>query len=207
VGQEYWKPLGNSPDARVAANPNSMASQLGFSLVQLLLAVTILGVIGGFAISKWNQFHRKQTLVGEAKALLVFLEEARSFGQKKNKQVGIRFDSSGTAYRLFEDKNGNGSMDNGEAVRNIKLPANVAFGLPESPPSSGPLGQTLATHGLSGAWNGAWIASLDLSTTPSIGEACLKQNQLKAFTVCLYGQATTQKISASLWNGTTWITL
>jgi type II secretory pathway pseudopilin PulG len=199
--------VGTTPWIGIAPKGGTCRGQFGYSLVQLLVAIAVLGVLGGFAVSKWNQFNRMQTLLGEGKALLIFLEEARSYGLKKNKQVGVQFTASGTAYQLFEDKNSSGSMDLGESVRTVQLHRNVSFGMPANPPTSGPQGESLPANGLSGAWIQGWIAPLDLSQSPSIGMACLKQNQLEGYTLCLFGQATTHKGAASLWDGKAWISL
>jgi|GEM_PF-6745909 len=179
----------------------------GFSLPQLILAVLILGILSSLAFSKWTQFSRKQALLGEGKAMLGFMEEARSYGIKKNKQVGVQFEAGGRGYRLFVDENANGQLDDGESIRNLKLADDLAFGLPAEAPTKGPQSLAVNANGLVGAWAMAWIAPLNLSQTPSQGAIYLRQNELSAFTLCIYGTAKSQKCAASLWDGNTWVAL
>lgn len=181
--------------------------QNGFSMIQLIVAISVLGILGALTLSKWNQFSKRQSLIGEGKAMLIFMEEARSFGLKKNKVVGVRFDGAATTYQLFEDKNINGKLDAGETIRTLKLSNGISFGLPSNPPTSGPNGQTLNSNGLSGAWAIAWTAAPNLSAIPSSGVACFKHGNLADFSLCLSGSATSQKCTAALWDGMGWITL
>lgn len=183
------------------------SSSRGFSLVQVVAALVILGLLGGLAVSKWTRATRKQALMGEGRSLRAIFQEARAYGVKKNVQVGLQFDAAGNALRLFEDRDLNGALDAGEEVKMVKLGKGIHFGLPSPGPSSGPDNIAAPTSGLGGSWAQAWTASLDLSAAPSAGAVYLSHDLLPNVTLCLYGAAGSQPCLAAWWDGDAWNTL
>lgn len=181
--------------------------QTGFTLVQIAMALVVLGILAGLAVSKWSQFSRKQALVAEGKNLLAFMQEGRSYGAKKSLQIGIHFDPSQHTCWLFTDGNRNASMDAGEGIRSLKFSQGITFGLAQSGPSSGPQGVAAPASGIGGNWVQGWIAATDLSVSPSVGAVYLHHSALPVFTLCLNGTAVSQKVALNLWNGSEWIIL
>lgn len=185
-------------------NQTISRSNRGFTLIQVAMAVVILGLLGSLAISKWIQATRKQALIGEGRSLRAVFQEARAYGVKKNVQAGLQFDATSKALRLFEDRNRNGVLDAGEAVRSVKLGKGISFGLPSSGPNAGPNNLAAPSSGLVGAWTQAWTASLDLSTLSSSGAVYLRHDLLPTYTLCLYGTTGSQQCQAAWWDGTSW---
>jgi prepilin-type N-terminal cleavage/methylation domain-containing protein len=182
-------------------------TQAGFTLIEIMVAVAIMGLLGSFSLFKLSAFLQRQSLIGEGKALLAYLHEARAYGLKKGIQVGISFNATSSTYTLFEDLNGNSRLDAGEAVRTQTLAKNIVFGSPTNGPTQGPGGVTVPTNGLQGAWGTALIYPLDMNTSLSAGMAYLQRLNLKKVTFCLQSNPTTQKLTALLWEGSTWKSL
>lgn len=172
--------------------------------MQVMLAVVVLGILGGLAVSKWTQATRKQALIGEGRSLRAVFQEARAYGVKKNRQVGLQFDTDGKALHLFEDRDLNGTLDAGEKVKTVKLGQGIRIGLPSPGPDSGPDNMALPASGLGGSWSQAWTASLDLSVAPSAGAVYLSHDLLPTLTLCVYGKAGSQPSLAAWWDGKTW---
>jgi type II secretory pathway pseudopilin PulG len=180
------------------------ASSRGFSLMQVVVALVILGLLGSLTVSKWTKSTRKQALIGEGRSLRAVFQEARAYGVKKNVQVGLRFDTAGQSLRLFEDRDLDGALDSGEEVKVMKLGKGIRIGLPAAGPGSGPGNIAAPSSGLSGSWAQAWTASLDLSAAPAAGAVYLSHDLLPTYTLCLYGTAGSQPSLAAWWDGTSW---
>jgi hypothetical protein len=184
-----------------------MSAESGFSLAQVAIAVAILGILGAMATAQWTRYGRKQALIGECRSILAFLHEARAYGAKKSLPVGVAFDRRDNVLRLFEDRNANGALDAGEAVRTFALTHGLRVGLPPDGPAAGPWGRAVPASGLEGAWARAWTASDDPSAAPIAGSLFLYQNRLDRFTVCIAETAASRVNTAFLWSGTAWIGL
>lgn len=194
-------------EASQAFNAIAAIPPNGFSLAQVLVSIAVLGVLGGLAVSRWAQTGRRQALILEGKTLRSFLQEARAYGAKKNLQVGVKFDASGSGYRLFEDRDGDGALDNGEAVRTLALGKGIAFGIAANGPATGPDLASVPASGLAGSWATAWTAPIDLGTAPSQGGLYLRHSQLPRVCVNLRLPAGSREYIVSMWNGSAWVGL
>jgi prepilin-type N-terminal cleavage/methylation domain-containing protein len=176
----------------------------GFTFIEVIISVILLGIVGAVGVAKLSQFFRRQALVGEGKALVEYLREARAYGAKKGMQVGIAFNADSGSYTLFEDRNGNSAIDAGESVRAHKLAKNIAFGSAVNGPGLGPDGNAVPANGLRGCWASALIYPKDLTAGPDSGVAYLRQVDLKTVTFAIQVIPGDAKFGFSLWEGSAW---
>ncbi|MCK4549814.1 MAG: GspH/FimT family pseudopilin [Candidatus Krumholzibacteria bacterium] len=86
----------------------------GFTIVELMIAVSIVGLIAVLAVPNYQRFMHGWRLNGETQQLASALRTARSSAVMKNIDVVFSFDPGTNTYSWYEDANGNGSLDNGE---------------------------------------------------------------------------------------------
>lgn len=98
----------------------------GFSLVQLMVTIAIVGVLTGIAIPSYRSITTSNRIANEINGLLGDLQYARFAAIKEGQTVTICSSTSGTAcststnwatgWIVFNDANGNGTLDSGEEV-------------------------------------------------------------------------------------------
>ena len=86
----------------------------GFTLTELMIAVSIFGLIAVLSVPNYTRFMHGWRLNGETQQLASALRTARSSAVMKNIDVVFSFDTDTNTYSWYEDTNGNGSLDNGE---------------------------------------------------------------------------------------------
>ncbi len=86
----------------------------GFTLTELMIAITILGLIAVLSVPNYQRFMMGWRLNGETQQLASALRTARSSAVMKNIDVVFTFDPDANTYSWFEDMNRNGNLDNGE---------------------------------------------------------------------------------------------
>lgn len=64
---------------------------LGFTLMELLISVLILGILAGVAVPQYSQMATKNRLVNESEKVLHYLIYARSEAVKNNANVTVSF--------------------------------------------------------------------------------------------------------------------
>lgn len=100
----------------------------GFTLVELMIAISILGIVIILSVPNFNRFMNTWRLKGEAEQFGVTLRTARSAAVMKNIDVVFSFDMTSNTYSYFEDKNRDGSIDSDEyESATHELPANVSI--------------------------------------------------------------------------------
>jgi type IV fimbrial biogenesis protein FimT len=86
----------------------------GFTLVELMITISILGLIAVMSVPNYQRFMMGWRLNGETQQLASALRTARSSAVMKNIEVVFTFDPDDGTYSWFEDANRNGHVDNGE---------------------------------------------------------------------------------------------
>ncbi len=90
------------------------AGGAGFTLVEVLIAVAIAGILTVLAISAFEGLSEKYRVEGETKQLYADLMDARGRAMQRNRAVFVQIGASG--YNTYEDTDpapdGDGALDN-----------------------------------------------------------------------------------------------
>lgn len=86
----------------------------GFTLVEILIALAIVGIVVMIAATSFQGMMRKYRVEGETKQMFAELTDARARAMQRNRAFFVRIDTNG--YRTYEDTfpapDGNGVLDN-----------------------------------------------------------------------------------------------
>lgn len=119
-------------------------SPAGFSLVELLVALTVLGLLFAAGLPAVSGYLRASRVAGAMNTLIADLHQTRSLASMRRQTYGIAFDSG--LYRIVETATGT-------AVRSRTLPRGVACSAPDTATFfawglTSPLSITLAEGGV-----------------------------------------------------------
>ena len=98
--------------------------QAGFTLTELMIVISIFGLIAVLAMPNYNRFMQTWRLNGETQQFATVLRTARSAAVMKNIDVVFSFDMDNGTYSYFEDENRDGGRDAGEFL-------SATYSLPE----------------------------------------------------------------------------
>ena len=105
----------------------------GFSVFELLIVVTMISVLAGFALLQISRARQVMTRANAARQLSAFLEKARVDSVRRRPTINAQMAQvsllDATSYSVTIDSNGDGTLD---APQTIRLPAdaNLQFDLP-----------------------------------------------------------------------------
>lgn len=87
-----------------------MKERNGFSLVELVVVLALVGFLAAIAGPDWLRVHHRASLVQAGYRLLVDTQRCQTLAAQRLTHVGILFDLDhrGRFYVLVEDRNGNG---------------------------------------------------------------------------------------------------
>jgi len=92
----------------------SRNSRGGFTLTELMIVISIMGVLLVASIPAMARFMQSWRLNGEANEMVTYLRMARTAAVTKNTNVVFVFDASVGDYYYIEDTDGNGVRNGGE---------------------------------------------------------------------------------------------
>jgi type IV fimbrial biogenesis protein FimT len=110
------------------------AARGGFTLVEILITIAILGILVVLAVGNFGGLNEKYKVEAETKQLYADLMDARGRAMQRNRVFFVRF--SGTGYATYEDTNtppdGNGTWDNTADTRvaNVTVAHTITTSLP-----------------------------------------------------------------------------
>lgn len=81
----------------------SSKKQAGFTFIEMMIVVVVIGVMATLAVGQFDRFFRQQRLKAAGKDLLSDLRLARSYAVSRRAQYGIYFDQNAKQYVLFKD--------------------------------------------------------------------------------------------------------
>ncbi|MFO7915004.1 MAG: GspH/FimT family pseudopilin [Candidatus Krumholzibacteriales bacterium] len=101
-------------------NNNIKRAKAGFTLTELMIVISILGLIAVLSIPNIKGFLQTWKLNGESQELASTLRTARSAAVRRNAEVVFTFDMNTNSYFYFEDDDGDGGWDSGEYMSETK---------------------------------------------------------------------------------------
>jgi len=91
------------------------SGQKGFSMMELVVIISIIGVISAIAIPNLMSMRSRSTVRSDARDVASFFRLAQTVAIKRNTTVGILFDNpSAGRYLIFSDDDADGTQDFGE---------------------------------------------------------------------------------------------
>lgn len=102
--------------------------RLGFSLIEMLTALTIMAIVSAIAIPKINTTQFRQD--SGARTTRVALQIAARLAVSKQYDVIVSFDLGRDMIRIGEDRNNNALLDTGEPIKWRALEDGAVFEVP-----------------------------------------------------------------------------
>ncbi len=103
----------------------------GFTLVEMLIVVTMIGIMTGIAL--WRVDIARYQVNGDIQSIGTTLIASQREAIAKQHNVIVVFDTAGNRVRVIWDSNNNGQYDDGEHTRMVFLGERVQFGLGTAP--------------------------------------------------------------------------
>lgn len=99
--------------------------QRGFSLLEMMIVLVIIGVLTGIGMPAYSSWKQQQAVGNAASSLLAHLKQARSLAVAENRSVSIAFSS--TAYTFDADTTGSCGPCRNEAIDYSQFSTNLSI--------------------------------------------------------------------------------
>lgn len=120
-----------------------MRKKNGFTVVELLIVIALIGIISGIGIPNFLTWLPKYRLKGAARDLYSNLQLARVGAIKANKTWAIVFDEGGNKYTIYSDYGGANSVQNTIELSDYKSDITYGSGSASTESDGGALGDLI----------------------------------------------------------------
>lgn len=103
--------------------------QEGFTLIEILMTMVIMGILMAVAIPNFSKWKEKHEINGQAQKVYFDLMLARTSAVKNNSPVRVAYDTTAHTYTIHQDINSDGIQDVGEPVKTGTLENDVNFAI------------------------------------------------------------------------------
>ena len=103
-----------------------MKKNSGYTLMELMVTIAIIGIMSAIAIPNVISYLPKHRLNGGARDVYSAMQYARLKAVKERTPVSIIFNTGADSFTVFDDANGNGTIDGGDTVlKTGNMPSDV----------------------------------------------------------------------------------
>jgi type IV fimbrial biogenesis protein FimT len=93
-----------------------MKKNSGFTLLEVMVTIGIIAIVSAIAIPNYLSYLPKHRLNGGARDVYSAMQYARLKAVKERTPVSIIFNTGADSFTVFDDANGNGTIDGGDTV-------------------------------------------------------------------------------------------
>ena len=88
----------------------------GFSLTEMMVAISVMGLVVAAAIPNLRSFREAQRIAGAAQQMASLCRAAQAMARSENHHVIVEYRTDDNVLAIIQDENNNGSVDGGERV-------------------------------------------------------------------------------------------
>jgi prepilin-type N-terminal cleavage/methylation domain-containing protein len=90
-----------------------MKNYKGFSLIELLIVIAMVGIMAAIAVPNMSEFVRKNRIQNQTRRIYSDLMQMRLMAANTNRTHFMEFGLAGNQYQVVEDTNGNNTKNTG----------------------------------------------------------------------------------------------
>ena len=117
----------NLPEKRGKGNRRLLESQDGFTLIEMLITLAVIGIAFAMSAPNFSKWKDKHQINGQAQRVYFDLMLARTTAVKNNNNVLVTFSTTNDSYSIHDDTDGDGVEDASESTKSVSLEENAQF--------------------------------------------------------------------------------